>query len=203
MKNLLALILCLLAIAGCEKASNVAAMQDEVTGLTAHYKHRFDELQKRVGLLEQRGRSMVSIGAPQGVNDVRRLFLETNKRLTELKTAAAQAPKSISTAVKSPNARVELIKLMGELHERFEKGEIEVNAQIDQVEQWLTYVEFRPKTVAQVEPPKDVPAPPPAPENPDQKIDGAPTAGPPKATPPKADEPKQDPPKTGSGSAAR
>lgn len=151
----------LLAVAGCEKTSNVAAMQDEVTGVTNHYKQRFDELSKRISLLEQRGRSMTSVGTPIGLQDVRRLFLETNKRLAELKTAVAQAPNSIATAAKTDSARVELTKLRDELDERFEKGEIEVNAQIDQVEQWLAYVEYRPKVVA-AEPPKTEPTPPPA-----------------------------------------
>ncbi len=195
----------LLAVAGCEKTSNVAAMQDEVTAVTNHYKHRFDELSKRISLLEQRGRSMTSIGTPMGLQDVRRLFLETNKKLAELRTAVAQAPNSIATAAKAETARVELTKLRDELDERFEKGEIEVNAQIDQVEQWLAYVEYRPK-VAAAEPPKSEPTrpptPEPTPENPDSvKADGqpanAPKGGELKKDEPKKDEPKKDEPKKG------
>jgi hypothetical protein len=166
----------LLAVAGCEKTSNVAAMQDEVTGLTNHYKHRFDELSKRISLLEQRGRSMTSVGTPMGLQDVRRLFLETNKRLAELKTAIAQAPNSIATAAKTDAARIELTKLRDELDERFHQGEIEVNAQIDQVEQWLAYVEYRPK-VAAAEPPKTEPVPPPTPEPTPEKVDDTKPAG--------------------------
>ena len=55
-------ILTILLAAGCEKSSNVAPMQDEVTGMTNHYKQRFDDLSKRIATLEARGRSMVSIG---------------------------------------------------------------------------------------------------------------------------------------------
>jgi hypothetical protein len=183
----------LLAVAGCEKTSNVAAMQDEVTGLTNHYKHRFDELSKRISLLEQRGRSMTSVGTPMGLQDVRRLFLETNKRLAELKTAIAQAPNSIATAAKTDAARIELTKLRDELDERFHQGEIEVNAQIDQVEQWLAYVEYRPK-VAAAEPPKTEPVPPPTPEPTPEKVDDTKPAGTPAGDPPKV-EPKKDEPK--------
>ncbi len=205
----------LLAVAGCEKSSNIAPMQDEITGMTNHYKLRFDELSKRIAQLELRGRSMVSIGTPQGLNDVRRLFLDTNKRLSELKTTVAQAPGSLATASKSESSRVELIKLMAELHERFEKGETEVNASIDQVEQWLAYVEYRPK-VATVDV-KDEPKPPMPepkkeefPENPDMKNPGTPkvtdgkTEDVPKKDEPKKDVPKKDEkkdvPKAGSGS---
>ncbi len=170
----------LLAIAGCEKTSNVTAMQEEVSGLTNHYKVRLEELSKRISLLEQKGRSMVSIGTPQGLSDVRKLFLDTNKRLTELKTVVAQAPTSIANASKAPDARVELIKLMGELTERLEKGEIEVNANIDQVEQWLAYVDYRPK-VAAAEPTKD-PAPQ-LPENPQVDGPGGPIDAKPDAKP--------------------
>ena len=184
----------LLAVAGCEKTSNVAAMQDEVTGLTNHYKHRFDELSKRISLLEQRGRSMTSVGTPMGLQDVRRLFLETNKRLAELKTAVAQAPNSIATAAKTDAARIELTKLRDELDERFHKGEIEVNAQIDQVEQWLAYVEYRPK-VAAAEPPKTEPVPPPTPEPTPEKVDDTKPAGDPPKVEPKKDEPKKVEPK--------
>jgi hypothetical protein len=222
------LLLTILLVAGCEKSSNVAAMQDEVTGMTNHYKQRFDDLSKRVAMLEQRGRSMVSIGTPQGLNDVRKLFLDTNKRLAELKTAVAQAPGSLAQASKAEHSRVELIKLMGELDERFSKGETEVNAQIDQVEQWLAYVEYRPK-VAAAEPVKEEPKPQPTPENPEMKpepgampnpdepkpdapkTDGKTDAkaepkkdepkNPPKAEQPKKDAPKKDAPKAGSGSA--
>lgn len=195
----------LLALAGCEKTSNVAAIQDEVTGVTNHYKHRFDELSKRLAQLEQRGRSMTSVGTPMGLQDVRRLFLETNKRLAELKTSVAQAPNAIASAAGKPEtARLELTKLRDELDERYEHGEIEVNAQIDQVEQWLAYVEYRPK-VAAAEPPKTEPAPTPdpTPENPagtpagptDAPKTDAPKADAPKADAPKADAPKADAPK--------
>ncbi len=200
------LILTMLLAAGCEKSSNVAPLQDEVTGMTNHYKQRFDDLARRISLLEQRGRSMVSVGTPQGLGDVRKLFVDTNKRLSDLKTTVAQAPGSIATAAKSEHARVELIKLMGELNERFEKGETEVNANIDQVEQWLAYVEYRPKLAA-AEP---TPTPPPSdslPEKPEIKKDpGAPVDAPktdgaakkdePKKTDaPKKDEPRKDEPK--------
>jgi hypothetical protein len=165
----------LLALAGCEKTSNVTAMQEEASGLANHYRVRLEELTKRISMLEQKGRSMVSIGQPQGLNDVRKLFLDTNKKLTELKMAVAQAPNSIANASKAPDARIEMIKLMGELKQRLEKGEIEVNANIDQVEQWLAYVEYRPK-VAAAEPPPPMPQPKPEelPENPDGAMKDAP-----------------------------
>jgi hypothetical protein len=195
----------LLAVAGCEKSSNVTALQDETIGLANHYTKRFDELSRRVALLEQRGRSMVSIGQPQGLNDVRKLFVDTDKRLKELKTVASQVPAGIASAQKAPDPRVELIKLMGQTKLTLHKGDIEVTGNIDAVEQWLAYVEYRPK-VASAEP---APQPRPDPENPDQppgpmnKDPGAPTDAPKTDAPkdaPKTDaaktEPKKDAPKT-------
>lgn len=153
----------LLAVAGCEKTSNVTAIQDEVTGVTNHYKQRFEELSKRLATLEQRGRSMVSIGQPQGLQDVRRLFADTNKRLAELKNSTNQVTGALATAAKSENARVELIRLRDEAEERFEKGEVEVNAQIDQIEQWLAYLAYRPTVAATAEPAPEPAPPTPAP----------------------------------------
>jgi hypothetical protein len=147
-------LLLLLSFAACEKTSNVGPLQDEATGLTNHYKVRFDDLQKRVSLLEAKGRSMVSIGQPQGMVEVRKLFLDTTKRLNELKSAVTQASGQINLALKGDHPRTELIKLTSELRERFEHGETEVTAGLDQVEGWLSYVEYRPK-LEPVAPPVD------------------------------------------------
>ncbi len=155
--------LLLISLAACEKSSNVGPLQDEATGLANHYKVRFDDLQKRVSLLEAKGRSMVSIGQPQGMIEVRKLFLDTTKRLNELKSAVTQASGQINLALKGDHARTELIKLTSELRERFEHGETEVTAGLDQVEGWLSYVEYRPK----------IDVPPPAPVDDDKKPDGA------------------------------
>ena len=133
------------SLAACEKSSNMGPLQDEATGLTNQYKGRFDDLQKRVSLLEARGRSMAAVGQVQGMVEVRKLFLDTTKHLNELRSAVTQAGGQINLAVKGEHPRTELIKLTSELRERFEHGETEVTAGLDQVEGWLSYVAYQPK----------------------------------------------------------
>jgi len=155
-------ILASLAIAGCEKSSNVNALQDETNGIAHHYTERFDELQHRVSMIEARGRTMT--GNIPGMLDVQKLYVSTAKQLRELTGAVKEAPKSISNAAKSEHAREDLIKLKAELEHRFEKGDIEVTTNLDEIETWMSYVPYRPR----VEPPPPAPEPtnePPAPDD--------------------------------------
>lgn len=154
------LLLGLLAVAACEKSSNVTAMQDEITGLNAQYKGKFDDLQKRVGLIEARGRAMAGGGTSQGMLEVRKLYIDTNKRLAELKQVVAQVGPQVAAAGKSENGRAELIRLQSELRERYYRGETEITANLDSVETWMAYIEYRPK----METP-----PPPPPAQPDEQ----------------------------------
>ncbi len=210
MKLLFALITCLLAITGCEKSSNVTAMQDEANGLANQYKGKFDDLQKRITLLENRGKTMTTVGQPSGLIEVRKLFLDTSKRLADLKTAVTQATASIAATTKSEHPRVELIRLMGEYRERFEKGETEVTANLDAVEGWLAYVDFRPRETApptpvvddKKEPPDSQPQP--LPDGPAKIDDKKPADKKPEAKKPADKKPEDKKPadkKPGPGSA--
>jgi hypothetical protein len=156
-------LLGLLAIAGCEKSSNVNAMQEEANGLNAMYKGKFDELQKRVALIEARGRAMQGGGQSAGMLEIRKLYIDTNKRLAELKQSVAQATASVAAAGKSENARAELIRLQSELREKYGHAEIEITQNLDNVETWMAYIEYRPRVDPTVTP---VPNPDPVPEQP-------------------------------------
>jgi len=173
------LILASLAITGCEKSSNVSALQDETTGIASHYAERFGDLGRRVSLIEQRGRSMASLGAVPGMLEVQKLFTGTTKQLRDLTTAAKEAPKEIATAAKSEHPREDLIKLKAELEHRFEQGDIAVTTNLDEIETWLTYVPLRPRAEP-TPPPPPVDEPPPTdepgtkPAEPDDGADKAP-----------------------------
>jgi len=153
-KPLSLLVVLMLLATACGKTSDLGPMQDEANGIATTYKPKFDALSKRVAALEQRGRTLTS-DAP-GLNDARKLFVETNAKLVELRSAVTQAPAAITTAAKAEQPRAELIRVMGELRTRLQAGHTEVNANLDAVESWIAQSEWRPRTATP-------PAPPPAP----------------------------------------
>ena len=159
LRSLAIVIASLASLFACEKTSDVPAMQDEANGIVSMYKPRFDELSKRVIALEQRGRMLPP--DPPGVGEARTLFVDTNKKLGELRGLIEQAPNAISTATKADNPRGELVKLMGEISGRLDEGQTEVNTNLDAVESWLTQTEWRPRGAT---PPPPVTPPPPTPE---------------------------------------
>jgi len=146
--KLLYVILAGLAILGCEKSSNVNALQEEATGIANEYAHRFEMLEQRTQLLGARADSMKAYGAVPEMDKARQLYQATASQLRQLQAATKTATTSIGNAVKSDNARIELIKLMAELEERFERGDTEVTAKLDEIETWLAYVPLRAQAVA-------------------------------------------------------
>jgi hypothetical protein len=185
----LCIVLALYAVvlAGCGKTSDLPAMQDEANGVVTMYKPRFEHLEKRVVALEDRSRRIPpqTVVDPASVKDVQRLFSEANTKLNEMKGEMASAANRIKAAATPPdeskpadankNPRTELLKLTGELRERFETGHTEINAKLDSVESWLATLEWRPLTATTPPPP-----PPPAPEpaSPPGDPAGAGSAGP-------------------------
>jgi hypothetical protein len=160
----------LLMLAACGKTSDLGPMQDEANGIANTYKPKFELLTQRVTALEQRGRTLRS-DSP-GLADARKLFVETNAKLGELRTAVTQAPGAITTAAKAENPRAALIAVMGSLRHRFQLGHIEINANLDAVESWIAQSEWRPRT-ATPQPPAPAPSDP-APTDPPASIPPAP-----------------------------
>jgi hypothetical protein len=146
--KLLYVILAVLALIGCEKSSNVSALQEEATGIANQYSQRFDKLEQRTQLLGARADSMKSYGAVPEMDQARQLYKATSSQLRQLQAASKTALTSIANAAKSDDARVELIKLMAELKERFERGNTEVTSKLDEIETWLAYVPLRAQAVA-------------------------------------------------------
>ncbi len=163
----LGFVLTLLVAVGCEKTSDISAMQDEANGIANASKPRLDALKGRVAQLMERGKTLTT-DAP-GLNEAKNLFGETNTKLVELLGLVAQAPTAISEATKKENPRGELIRLMGEMRERLDDGEAEITTNLNTVETWMASIDWRPKMAmapAQATQPAQPTAPAPVPEEP-------------------------------------
>ncbi|MBS1119111.1 MAG: hypothetical protein H6Q90_1339 [Deltaproteobacteria bacterium] len=156
-------VLTLLAIAGCEKTSDVGAMQDEASGIANTAKPRLEALKARVTMLEERGKTLTA-DSP-GLGEARTLFVETNTKLVELRGLVAQAPTAIASAAKAEHPRGELIRLMGEMRERLDDGQAEITTNLNTVESWLASMEWRPKLAMAPAPAAPTPTPAPTPES--------------------------------------
>ncbi len=150
------LVLTLLATAGCEKTSDLVAMQDEANAIALSSKPSLDALKARVTMLENRGKTLTA-DSP-GIADARKLFVDTNSKLVELNAVVQAAPTKIKEAAVLEHPRAELIKVMGDLRERLDRGQLEVTTNLNAVESWLTSMEWRPRLAAG-SPPATTPPP--------------------------------------------
>jgi hypothetical protein len=159
-------LLVMLPLAGCEKTSDVGAMQEEMTSIAATYKARFDGLGTRFRSLDERSRKLqpAMVANAPDLNVLKKVAAETNNKLGEMRGLAQNVPAQIATATKAENPRAEMIRLLGDNTRKFSDGELEVNANLDRVEGWIAYLELRPSTPPAAPPPP--PTPPPTPEEP-------------------------------------
>ena len=184
-------IVLIIAIAACSKTSDVGAMQDEALGTVNAYRERFDMLEARLRELLAVRAARLSPHVVANANDLPRIkeITETAERtLNEMKTLIPSATNQIQNAAKGAppaqgglhswtelpanrelkdvrfcDARNELERLRfvftTELSHRF----IETNAQVDEVELWISSIELRP--TVRPTPPTPTPTPTPEPEN--------------------------------------
>ncbi|MEO8706510.1 MAG: hypothetical protein ABI867_41175 [Kofleriaceae bacterium] len=148
-------------LAGCEKTSDVGAMQDEANGIAASYKARFEGLGTRFRTLDERSRKLppAAVAKATDLAILKRVAADTNNKLGEMRGLAQNVPAQIAAANKAENPRAEMIRVMGDLNRKFEDGALEVNANLDRVEGWISYLELRPIAPDVAPPPTPAPTP--------------------------------------------
>lgn len=151
---------------GCGKASDIGPMQDEANGIAHEYREQLDGLKTRfAGLRDRRAKvGQATLDSyPDGAAIVK-LETEVEGSLRGLESFARNAPLVVGTAAKSENPRPELIKKMGEIHDRLTEGVRDLNTRVDTLESFLTYLEVRPAGTTAAAPAAPAPAEAPATE---------------------------------------
>jgi hypothetical protein len=178
-KNLVVVVLfSLLALGACGKANDVPAIRAEAEGTFQNYKTRLDQLNSRAESIMQRGNA-IGVTNPDAAN-ASRLFAMAKGKLEQLRGDIAAAPGELAKI----KDRLELIRYFGGKERALQTGYVEINADFDAVESWITLAESRPAQVSSrqpvVPPPSPNPASPPPPGNPGQQGAGGTTPAPPR-----------------------
>jgi len=163
-------LLAMLAVAACEKTSDLPAMQQEMTGMVKSYAAKFDELEQRGSQLTQRIKSLPTESA--ALVDANNTLAEAGNRFRELHDVLGRVPNEIKAAVtagkpdqlrqisdgllgssaeKAPpptELEVELGRTTDALRRRLEDGFVEINSALDAVDSTLALAENRPAAPA-------------------------------------------------------
>jgi len=174
-------LLAILAVAACEKTSDLPAMQQEMTGMVKSYAAKFDELEQRGSQLTQRLKTLPS--ESPSLIDANNTLAEAGNRFRELHDVLGRVPNEIKAAVtagkpdqlrqisdglmgnpteKAPptELEVELARANDALRRRLEEGFVEINSALDAVDSALALAENRPAAPATQK--TETPAPAPA-----------------------------------------
>lgn len=179
-------VLAILAVAACEKTSDLPAMQQEMTGMVKNFAVRFDDLEQRGVALSARLKALPA-DAP-GMAEANNTLTEASNQFRGIKDVLERAPNEIKAAAsagkpdqlrqisdsvagastdKNPPAdlEIELGRAVETLQRRLEDGFIEIKSGLDAVDSAIGLAETRPapaKQAAKTEPPAE-PAPAAAP----------------------------------------
>jgi hypothetical protein len=146
------ILVVLIAVAACGKANDIPAMRAETDGMLKNYQARFDDLNRRADAIMQRGNA-IGVTSPDAAN-ASRLFAMSKGKLETLRADVAAAATE-SAKIKN---KLELQKLVDRTEKNLETGYIEINADFDAVESWITQAEQRPAQISSRQP--VVPPPP-------------------------------------------
>lgn len=176
-----------LACAACEKASDVPAIQQELNGIAAGYKQRFDEMEVRGKKMAERLGKIASTA--QGFQDANTLFAQAGRTFTQLRELTTRVPSDAANALKAnkpeqlrataeqltppktPNPdkptdiQLELQRVQDSFAVHLENGYIQVNSALDAVDSWMANAEAAPMRAVTPTAPTD-PATPTAPPSP-------------------------------------
>lgn len=144
-----------LGLAACGKANDIPAMKAETEGMMKNYDARFEDLNRRAEAIMVRGNA-IGVTSPDA-QTASRLFATAKNKLDSFRNDI----KSSSGELAKVKTQLELQKYIDRSEAKFEPGYIEINADFDSVESWITLAEQRPAQVSQRETPA-VPPPPPA-----------------------------------------
>lgn len=128
----------LIAIAACGRANDLPAMKEEAEGLVMTYAARFDELARRAESIDERGRMISVTTADERASS--QIYATAKGKLAQLRATVANAKSEIESASKD---KLAMRRLLDRLEKDFENGFIEVNADFDAIEAWLTLAEER------------------------------------------------------------
>ncbi len=155
-----------LAVAGCEKSTDLGHMQEETLSLVKLHATEVEVLQRRADALMARGRNLG--GDAPGIADAGRLLSEARAGLDQLRAQLTAAPSQLGNAAKSNDVE-EVQRASDEMIEKLDKGEIAVKANLAAVDGWLmnaenhTLTATAPPPPVQTPPVDETPAPPPTP----------------------------------------
>lgn len=150
------ILLLALVLAACGKTDDMPAMRAEAEGMIKNYQLRFDELNRRADSIMQRGNA-IGVTSPDAAN-ASRLFATSKGKLEQLRGDAGNAPGELAKI----KDRLELQRAIDRHSQQFKSGFMQINADFDAVESWITLAENRSTQVSSRQP---VVPPPPAAEH--------------------------------------
>jgi hypothetical protein len=120
--------------AGCSKANDVPALEEEATSTLKFYQPRLDALQSRLGVvLQQSGR--VAKNLP-GSEEATRALVDARDKLVELDNLRKNVEKTAPALAKENKAQDLAILLENEQHS-FDTGVVFIHENLSEVESWL------------------------------------------------------------------
>lgn len=168
-----------LLVAACGKANDVPAIKAEADGTFQNYTTRLDHLNSRAESIMQRGNA-IGVTNPDAAN-ASRLFATAKGKLEQLRGDLKAAPAELAKI----KERLEVIRYFDRKKRDLHAGWVQINADFDAVESWITLAESQPTKVSArqpVVPPPPSPNPdgPPPPSNPGTTGAGGTTPNPPR-----------------------
>ncbi|MDQ3336873.1 MAG: hypothetical protein M4D80_17035 [Myxococcota bacterium] len=124
-----------LALGACGKANDTPAIRVEAEGMFRNYQVRLDHLNSRADSIMQRGNA-IGVTNPDAAN-ASRLFATAKSKLEQLKGDLAAAPNEMPKL----KDRLELVKYFDRKKQDLRTSFIQVNADFDAVESWITLAE--------------------------------------------------------------
>ncbi|HEU4615734.1 MAG TPA: hypothetical protein VFS15_26745 [Kofleriaceae bacterium] len=134
------LVVALAVIPACGQGNDIAALQHEAATLTKYYRPELESLDKRMGAIFERGKSIP--GNLPGIQDVGRRLQEARETLAKLHELIEGSPtkpaldKQAEAAAKDGKA-LELEKIVDESEEALAAGVTIVNDDLAAGESWL------------------------------------------------------------------
>jgi hypothetical protein len=180
------LVVALAVIPACGQGNDIAALQHEAVTLTKYYRPKLESLDKRIGAIFDRGKSIP--GNLPGIQDVGRRLQEARETLTKLHELVEGTPttpsldKQAEAAAKEGNA-LELEKIVDESEEALAAGVTVINDDLDAGESWLAQYDRGMLATAAPAPaqPTEPAAPTEAPAAPTEPVNTPQTGQPPAA----------------------
>jgi len=123
--------------AACQKAPDLAKMQEETIGAVKIYITELNILQRRADLLEK---NIGTHGSAQGAEEAKQILAEAKKELDQMHRLAGSTPTLAATAAKSNNPE-EISKVHDETIAKLDEGIANVKDELAASDTWLGVAE--------------------------------------------------------------